>query len=311
MNYGPLVFLAAFLGLSASWLGFVLKPQMQVGQLQQTNTVPAFATYPVARPGLAREGIEVYRANGCAYCHSQQVLQTGTVCDVVLGQAGTNQPSLLAVLAGLKPGASEAALTEMLGKLPTAVLHGLTKQEADDAVKAINATSAKAQVWVTPTGPDLARGWGRRRTVAQDFLYDYPLMLGEQRIGPDLANVGTRQPDPNWHLRHLYAPKLEVKDSVMPPYRYLFQKRKIEQHRSPDALALPAELAPARGYEIVPGPDAIALVAYLTSLKADAPLFEAPLSVAMAPPPPAAGTNVPPGEGSASTNSPGTNSPSK
>ena len=28
-------------------------------------------------PGLAREGLLVYRANGCAYCHSQQMRQSG------------------------------------------------------------------------------------------------------------------------------------------------------------------------------------------------------------------------------------------
>ena len=84
MNHGPLIFLAAFFALAGSWFSFVLTPQTQVGRLDQTNTVPAGLTYPVARPGLAREGIEVYRANGCAYCHSQQVGQTGITCDVLL-----------------------------------------------------------------------------------------------------------------------------------------------------------------------------------------------------------------------------------
>src|SRR5436190_19113704 len=98
MNYGPLIFLAAFFALASSWFGLVLTPQMQVGHLQQTNTVGLGATYPLSRPGLAREGLEVYRANGCAYCHSQQVRQTGTVCDVILTEPGTNQPALLAAL---------------------------------------------------------------------------------------------------------------------------------------------------------------------------------------------------------------------
>jgi len=34
MNYGPLIFLAAFFALAGSWFGFVLTPQIQVGQLQ-------------------------------------------------------------------------------------------------------------------------------------------------------------------------------------------------------------------------------------------------------------------------------------
>ena len=307
MNYGPLVFLVAFLGLSASWVGFVLKPQMQVGHQQPTNTVPPTATYPLGRSGLAREGIEVYRANGCAYCHSQQVIQDGTTCEVLLNNAGTNQAALIAELLKLKPGSSEAQAKELLSKTPGPVLTGLTKPQADDAVKALNATSAKAQVWITPVGPDIARGWGKRRTVAQDYLFDYPLMLGEQRIGPDLANAGARNPDMNWHLRHLYAPRTTVTNSAMPPYRFLFQKKKIVQRPSSDALELPREVAPEHGFEIIPGPEAIALAAYLTSLRADAPLFEAPLSVA-APAAPA-GTNAV--GGIDATNAPATNSPAK
>ena len=53
MNYGPLLFLAAFFALASSWVGFVLTPQIQIGRMQQTNSVPAGDTYPVARPGLA------------------------------------------------------------------------------------------------------------------------------------------------------------------------------------------------------------------------------------------------------------------
>ncbi|HVM51086.1 MAG TPA: cbb3-type cytochrome c oxidase subunit II [Candidatus Acidoferrum sp.] len=314
MNYGPLLFLAAFFALASSWCGFVLAPQLQVGRLQQTNTLSGGATYPVARSGLAQQGLQVYRANGCAACHSQQVRQSGTVCDVMLTEAGTNELAVISALLRLKcgsplteterqavsTGAGERAppvmvFTEqdargMLTRLPQRVRQGLTKPEADAAVKELTAAGAKAQTWIVPVGPDIARGWGRRRTVAEDFLFDYPVMPGEQRVGPDLANVGVRLPDPNWHLRHLYAPGTYEKASTMPPYRFLFEKRKVRQEPSPDALVLPPELAPEPGYEIVPKPAAIALAAYLTSLRADAPLYVAPLTVA---PPAAPATNAP------------------
>jgi len=279
MNHGPLIFLAAFFALASSWFGLVLVPQMQVGHLQQTNTIPAQATYPVARPGLAREGLEVYRANGCAYCHSQQVRQTGTVCDVLLSDAGTNRAALLSALLKVKPGLSEATANELLSKLPQAVVEGVSKAVADADVAALGATGAKADLWVQPVGPDIARGWGKRRTVAEDFLYDSPVLLGSQRIGPDLANVGARLPDAKWQLLHLYAPQSAVPGSTMPPFRYLFEKRRIEEARSPDALELSGNLAPPPGYEIVPKPQAKALVAYLLSLRADAPIFVTPMSV--------------------------------
>jgi len=307
MNYGPLIFLAAFFALAASWFGLVLTPHMQVGHLQPTNTIPAGVTYPLSRAGLAREGSEVYRANGCAYCHSQQIGQTATVCDVILTDPGTNRTDLTRALEQIKPGLSESEASQWLSSLPKTVLRGVKKETADAAVRTLKVGDAKVELWIVPVGPDIARGWGTRRSVAEDFLYDYPVMLGEQRIGPDLADIGARMPDMNWHLRHLYAPQAEVKNSLMPPYRFLFATRKIEHGLSPDALSLPSELAPRPGYEVVPTRAATALAAYLTSLRADEPLFNAPRSVPAAPP---ASTNAPAGEGTV-TNSIPTNAPAK
>jgi len=328
MNYGPLVFLAAFFALASSWCGFVLTPQLQIGRLQQTNTVGGAASrYPVARPGLAQQGMEVYRANGCAYCHSQQVGQTGTLLEIALTEAGTNQaatiaalrklaesapdqPARLTLLVPLPPGLSNAASATILEGLPRTFLRSSTREAANAAVKTLNATSAKAQLCIVPVGPDLARGWGKRRSVAEDYLFDLTVMPGSQRVGPDLADLGSRQPDANWHLRHLYAPRLEVKGSTMPPYRFLFEKREIKFRPSPEALALPDELAPGAGYEIVPKPAANALVAYLTALHADAPLFDAPRTL-----PPSAGTpastNAPVVSGASATNAVPTNAPAK
>ncbi len=248
MNYGPLIFLAAFFALSCSWFGLILKPQMQIGHLQQTNTLGAGATYPLERAGQARQGAEVYRKNGCAYCHSQQVGQTATVCDVLLADVGTNASAVRAALLKIKPGQTEAGARELIAKLPQPVLQGATRAEADAAMKALTAAGAKAELWIIPAGPDIARGWGKRRTVAEDLLFDSPVMLGSQRIGPDLANVGARLPVADWQLRHLYDARIEVPGSVMPPYRFLFEKRKIDRLPSPEALTLPPAFAPAPGY---------------------------------------------------------------
>ena len=306
MNYGPLVFLAAFFALSASWFGFVLKPQIQLGrELPATNIVNKAEMYPQGRPGVALQGLDVYRANGCAYCHSQQVRQSGTVCDVILSEPGTNNAKLLKAISDMKEQMhlplDETAAKEPFTGLPKPMLRGVTKHEADLGLKALSDAGAKVGLWVQPVGPDIARGWGKRRTVAEDFLYDSPVLLGSVRIGPDLADVGARLSDANWHLRHLYSPQLEVKGSTMPPFRFLFETRRMEKSRSPEALDLPNELAPPPGYEVVPTRDAKRLVAYLISLRADAPIFPTPMSV---PPeaPPAADTNAPATNVPAATN---------
>ena len=61
----------------------------------------------------------------------------------------------------------------------------------------------------------------------------------------------------------------------MPPFRFLYQKRKIGSKPASDALVLPKQFAVEPGYEVVPRPEARALVQYLLSLKANAPLPEA------------------------------------
>jgi len=291
MKSAAIIFLVAFVALSASWGGFVLAPQIQLGRNVQTKAVGSGGLYPLARPGLAQQGLEVYRANGCAYCHSQQVREDGAICEIVLTDGGTNGTATHAAIAKFNPEAVNQETVILLAHLPKTILTVSDMSAAAPVIKALEAAGAKAEAMVVATGPDISRGWGRRRSVAQDFLYDYPVQLGSRRAGPDLANVGARQMDANWQLRHLYAPQSEVKGSTMPPYRFLFEQRKSGARPSPDALYLPPEFAPPTGIEIVPKPEAKALVAYLLSLHADTPLFEAPAPPPPSPPAPA--TNTP------------------
>jgi cbb3-type cytochrome oxidase cytochrome c subunit len=262
---------------------------LQLGRAAQEKTVPAGDNYPVARPGLAKRGAEVYRSLGCVYCHSQQVGQDHTTCELVLTDAGTNPTPVMRVIAEINSALAGKNAKELLTGLPKTLTELPRTDVADPMIKDLAKFGAKAEVRVEQHGPDISRGWGRRATVAADYLYDNPVQLGTRRLGPDLANVGLRWPDVNWHLLHLYEPKSKVAGSTMPPYRFLFETRKIIGHRSPDALDLPADLLPP-GSEIVPTENARALAAYLVSLRADAPLFEAPFT----PPPVAApATNAP------------------
>ncbi|MGB8355461.1 MAG: cbb3-type cytochrome c oxidase subunit II [Chthoniobacteraceae bacterium] len=141
------------------------------------------------------------------------------------------------------------------------------------------------QVRPEQAGSDIERGWGKRRTVARDYIYDNPVVLGTIRNGPDLANMGdtevidpiTQKPrwqDAAWQLKHLYDPRSTVEDSAMPSYKYLFEKRKIASERSDDALKLDGDYAVESGYEVVPTTEAKDLVAYLLSLNRSHPLKE-------------------------------------
>ncbi len=126
-------------------------------------------------------------------------------------------------------------------------------------------------------GSDIERGWGERQSVARDYIREKRVMLGTMRTGPDLRNIAARQADPTWHMLHLYDPQLTSRGSIMPPYRFLFEMRKIVGQPSPDALNLPAtytdgeplpkDSLPPEGYEVVPTERAKSLVAYLSQRK--------------------------------------------
>lgn len=173
----------AMVMLALATSALVVLPYLQV---RDTPPLPGLKPYSSAE----LRGREVYIANGCVYCHSQQ------------------------------PRARSFA-------------------------------------------PDHARGWGRA-TVAGDYAYDQPHLLGTMRTGPDLMNIGVRQPSEAWHLGHLFQPRAYVPDSIMPSYPYLFEI-KARADRDDVVVSLPAGLAPA-GSVVVARPEAVDLVRYLQSL---------------------------------------------
>jgi cytochrome c oxidase cbb3-type subunit 2 len=73
MNIAPFVFIGLLITFSASWFGYVFKPQADLGRLEPFPDPITGAIYPLARPGAGQQGAEVYRAQGCAACHTQQV----------------------------------------------------------------------------------------------------------------------------------------------------------------------------------------------------------------------------------------------
>ncbi len=119
--------------------------------------------------------------------------------------------------------------------------------------------------------PDAERGWGRP-SVPADYAYDHPHLLGTMRTGPDLFNIGARQPSRDWHLLHLYDPRAVVPGSIMPAHRFLFD---VGGAAGPEDVVvnLPG------GGTAVARPEALDLVAYLLSLDHTYPVAPAEGSV--------------------------------
>ena len=205
MNKLPWIFTGVLLTFASAWLGLVAYPYLALGRMQPVPDEDTGGYFPPTSPGLSVAGQRVYAANGCLYCHSQQV-----------------RPA--------------------------------------------------------PLSSDIEKGLGPRRTVARDYLRAQPAFLGTMRTGPDLTNIGVRQPDANWHHRHLYDPRPVTDWSIMPSFRFLYKMRQIQGQPSVEAVkGLTGPLAPPAGWEVVPTDEAKALVTYLLSLKRNYPLPESPM----------------------------------
>ncbi len=110
--------------------------------------------------------------------------------------------------------------------------------------------------------PDGIRGWGRP-SVPGDYAFDNPHLLGTMRTGPDLLNIGARQPSVDWHLAHLYNPRAVTPGSTMPAYPFLFEEM-LEKSTGDVEVKLPAEFAPKT--RMIATQQALDLVQYLKEL---------------------------------------------
>ena len=118
--------------------------------------------------------------------------------------------------------------------------------------------------------------WGDRPSLASDYYHSKqrldlwrqsPSLLGSERTGPDLTDIGNRQPSDDWHLLHLYNPRLVVEASIMPQYSWMFEQ-KAEKDMKADETYLPTGITGTPdGQVIVAKQQALDLVSYLKSLQ--------------------------------------------
>lgn len=186
MDRGMVIFLGALFTFTSSWLGLIFVPFSQLRGEQPYQKDANDDPYPQPLQGRALAGKKVYQANGCLYCHSQQVR------------------------------------SERFGNWWE---NGEQK-----------------------TGADQKRSFGLRRTVSRDYIFDNPTMLGTSRTGPDLANIGTRNPSEAWHHTHMLNPRSANAWSIMPSFPFLYVREKVVGARSDKALSLGREWTVDPGY---------------------------------------------------------------
>ena len=302
------LFLGIFATFAFSWVGLALIPNYQIGHLDPQSDEEGTDIYPVPKSGMAERGRQIYAANGCVYCHSQQVRADYAASDIerkwgvrrsaprdyiferpaMLGKTrkgpdlsnigkrapsdDLNAPPPASTGASPAPAANPPAAATS----PAAAAPGASPAAASPAPAiAANSPAPAATNATTAAVPPPSANSAATSATSADTM-----------VGPDGAPIPYSAP---WHHLHLYSPRSLVLDSNMPGYRFLYEKRRVSGQRAADALKLSGPDAPGDEFEVVPTYDAKCLVAYLMSLDQSHELKEAKsTTVAASSPAPAA-----------------------
>jgi cbb3-type cytochrome oxidase cytochrome c subunit len=76
------LFLGIFGTFAFSWVGLTVIPNWQIGHLNPQSDEEGTDIYPMPQSGMVQWGAHVYAANGCVYCHSEQVRAEYTGADI-------------------------------------------------------------------------------------------------------------------------------------------------------------------------------------------------------------------------------------
>ena len=307
------LFLGIFGTFAFSWVGLTVIPNWQIGHLNPQSDEEGTDIYPQPQSGMFQRGAHVYAANGCAYCHSQQVRPEYAGADIERGWGNRRsaprdyifeRPVFLAKMRmgqdianiGARAPAeqespppagatSPAASPAQQGGSPSpGASPGAAASPATQGAAVSSPASKPASASQSPSSPSPKPAAPAPPTAGPPWP--------EQTIGePPMYSAA-------WHHVHLYSPRSINLDSNMPAYRFLYEKRRIRDQRSTDALRLTGSDAPPEGWEVIPSYDAKCLVAYLMALNQSHPLNEV-RSVGGAPaasaaPSPAAAAGSPP-----------------
>lgn len=121
---------------------------------------------------------------------------------------------------------------------------------------------------------DMDKVWGKRPGIPADYAANgrtdlwrnTATLMGTERTGPDLTDIGNRQPSAAWNLLHLYQPRAVVAQSIMPAYPWLFETKDSVGLYDTE-IVIPKKYAPTGNVKVVAKKEALQLVAYLQSLK--------------------------------------------
>jgi cbb3-type cytochrome oxidase cytochrome c subunit len=309
------LFLGIFGTFAFSWIGLTVIPTWQIGHLNPESDEEGTEIYPRPQSGMFERGARVYAANGCVYCHSQQVRADYIADDierkwgnrrsaprdyifdrpVFLGKMRMGQdlanigarapaPEESPAPAGAASPAAQGAAPSPAAAQAASPSSGSSPATAPGASPGASPTAtsppAVLQTSSVPPGQPIGAASPSPGQMASATPGSSPPAPSAQTLGAPWPIQTAGLPpmySAAWHHVHLYAPRSINLDSNMPSYRFLYEKRRIAGERSADALQLSGSDAPPEGWEVVPSYDAKCLVAYLMGLNQSHPLKEARL----------------------------------
>ena len=299
------LFIGIFGTFAFSWVGLTVIPNWQIGSLNPQSDEEGTDIYPRPQSGMFQRGAHVYAANGCVYCHSQQV-RADYIADDIERKWGDRRsaprdyifqrPVFLGKMRmgqdlaniGARAPAPEESPSPPAAASPAAPV-AATSPGAAPATSPSPGSSPATAPAVSPASaasPNASPPPGQRTGVASPSLGQ---MANTTPGGTSPAAPSAQTPSAPWPIQtaglppmysaawqhvHLYAPRSINPDSNMPAYRFLYEKRRIAGERSAEALQLSGSDAPPEGWEVVPTFDAKCVVAYLMGLNQSHPLKE-------------------------------------
>jgi cbb3-type cytochrome oxidase cytochrome c subunit len=332
------LFLGIFGTFAFSWVGLTVIPNWQIGHLSPQMEEDGTDAYPQPQSGMAERGRRVYAANGCIYCHSQQIRADYAADDIErkwgdrrsaprdyiferpvflgkmrmgpdLANVGARAPAEQETAppgVGAAPASSpgQQAAAPAASAAPSA---GKPTNLGSPPAKKASPTAAASPPTSASPAPNASPG----STSAPAAANASPGPAANPAALPASSSPSGEPPiySVAWHHKHLYSPRSINVDSNMPSYRFLYQTRQISDAPSVDALQLNGSDAPPEGWEIVPTFDAKCLVAYLMSLNQSHPLKGITSAAAASPSPAASPAPAAPGAPAAAAPSPAASPP--
>jgi cbb3-type cytochrome oxidase cytochrome c subunit len=301
------LFLGIFGTFAFSWVGLTVIPNWQIGHLNPQSDEEGTDTYPMPQSGMVTRGARVYAANGCNYCHSEQVRAEYAGADierkwgdrrsaprdyiferpVFLGKMRMGQDLANIGARAPKeeespsPGGSPAGSPGGAVQSPSPSAGQPKPQAAQSPGSAAPQQQPATSTTTSPSSPPSKSPAvaGPGTGIASPSPGAAPAAAASRGAPPQAGPPWPEQTaglppmySAAWHHVHLYSPRSINFDSNMPSYRFLYENRRISDARSSDALQLTGSDAPPQGWEIVPTYDAKCLVAYMMALNQSHPL---------------------------------------